>query len=631
MTASAAVGAPMSLRARIAWLLTGALIAAVSIGLALQGPLPNAGASRAVEPGNSTESVRAAADGSLGAPVRIVPITAYAGNELAPALSPDGESVVFSRDDEDGNLNLHVARIGGPGAAQLTNAPEPDRFPVWSPDGAHIAFLRQIGPNAFHLIIIPAVGGRERQISTVFIRPRDIYGSPPLAWTPDSNGLVFTTRSGDDIASAHHLYRLTLATGEVQQITTGDKVYDTSPAISADSRWLAFVRHIDFLTHVRGVLIVQPISDNTEPIVVPVLSTGEETPGDAVHSPSWSPDGRYLTFVAGVNLLEWELGAAAARLVYAGRGHLGGMTPDGDISALTMVREGSKARAVVASINRSADIHALPLDPLTHEAAGPPVPRITSSAGDVSPDFSSDGRRVAFVSDREGGMDVWIAAANGADQWRVTSLQARILGYPRWSPDDERIAFHTFVGTERRVFLIDPHAGVPQPVSAGCCASWSPSGDYLFVTDVGESHTLSRVRIADGQREALFTGGFAAVTADGSRLLYGKLGEQSVYARSIAGDLRGNAEESLVTDSAYPGGITPTADGFFYFGSVPEHGSPTLRFYEYATRAARTVALLPTSGIEVSTLSPDGTELLYPAQARSVADLVLLEFGERWR
>ena len=32
---------------------------------------------------------------SLGPAVRVTPITAYVGNELAPALSPDGESVVF--------------------------------------------------------------------------------------------------------------------------------------------------------------------------------------------------------------------------------------------------------------------------------------------------------------------------------------------------------------------------------------------------------------------------------------------------------------------------------------------------------------------------------------------------------
>jgi Tol biopolymer transport system component len=74
-------------------------------------------------------------------PVRVTPITAYAGYELAPTLSPDGDSVAFSWDGQDGNRDLYMTRIGGSGVAQLTDAAEPDRFPAWSPSGADIAIL----------------------------------------------------------------------------------------------------------------------------------------------------------------------------------------------------------------------------------------------------------------------------------------------------------------------------------------------------------------------------------------------------------------------------------------------------------------------------------------------------------
>jgi Tol biopolymer transport system component/DNA-binding winged helix-turn-helix (wHTH) protein len=573
-------------------------------------------------------------DASLGVPVRVVPLTAYPGNELAPALSPDGESVVFSRDDESGNRDLYVARISGSGAAQLTDSPEPERFPAWSPNGTEIAFLRQVGPNAFDLIVVPAVGGHELRIRSVFLR-QEIYGSPPLTWTPGGDGLVFTTRSGDDIASAHHLYRLTLATGETARLTTSDNVYDTSPALSADGRWLAFARHVDFLSHARGMLMVQPLTADTgarEPIVVPVPSTGAETLGDAVHSPSWSADGRYLTFVAGVNMLEWELGAAETRHVWAGAGHLGGVTGAGDISALAMVRDGGRARAVVASINRSFDIFALPLAPSTHEASGPPVPRWVTSAVEANPDFSPDGERVAFVSRRDGSADVWIAAANDDNAWRRTDRRARIVGWPRWSRDGNRIAFHDMLEPEgRNVYVMDSDTGVPERVAPGCCAEWSTSGEYLYVTDVGASHTLWRVRVADGQRERLFEGGFARLTADGSKLIYGKLGEHNLYARAVDGDLRSNAEETLVTDSDYASRTAAIADGVFYLGYAPPGEPATIRFYDYATREPRTVAHLPNRPFEALTVSPDGAELLYGAQSESGADLVLVEFGQPWR
>ena len=550
---------------------------------------------------------------------------------MGPALSPDGASVVFSRDDESGSRDLYITRIGGSGAQRLTVAPEPDRFPAWSPDGAEIAFLRQMEPNAFDLIIEPAVGGHERRITTVFLMPVDFLGSPPLAWTPQGDSLLFTSR--DDDGAAYHIYRLTLATGERVSLTTGDNVYDTSPAMSPDGRWLAFVRHADFATHMRGTLIVQRLGADAgarESIVVPV-NAPEKTIGDAVHSPHWSADGRHLTFVAGVELREWELGATESRLVSPGAAYFGGITGAGDISALTMVRDGHRARAVVARINLTSDIFALPLDPSTHAGAGPPIARLASSAGDIHPRFSPDGRRVAFVSTRDGRPELWIAMAEGSAPTQLTNMNSPIVGFPRWSPDGKRIAFHAQVGKEREVFVVDPDGGVPQRIAVGCCMDWSARGDYVYAMEIGEEHKLSRTRTADGQHEPLFTGSFPTLTVDGSRLLYGKLGERNVYARAVDGDLRSNPEEILVTDAAYPAGIAATTDGFFYLGYTPEKRRPPVRFYDYATHTARTVAIISGRSAEILTLSPDETELLYGAQAESGADLVLLEFGEPWR
>jgi len=572
----------------------------------------------------------ASTSASLGTAVRVTPITAYVGNELAPALSPDGESVVFSRDDEAGNRGLFVMRIGSSGAVRLTDAAEPDRFPAWSPDGANIAFLRQRGPTSFDLLVVPTGGGRERTLTPVSFRPTGIYGSPPLTWTPLGDDLVFTTRAGDDVTAAHHLYKLTLATGEIAQMTVGENVYDTSPAISPDGRWLAFVRHAD-LSHSRGVLMVQPLmaAKPEEPVAVPVPMTGAETLGDAVHSASWSADGRYLTFIAGVNLHEWEFGTTETHQLWAGAGHLGEVTPAGDISALTMVRDGGRARAVIASITRTLDIVALRLASSTYEASEPPAPRFVTTAVDTHPSFSHDGTRVAFISRRDTGPEVWIAAADGGNEWRLTDRQARVVGFPRWSPDDKLIAFHDTLDPEMRyVYVVDPNTGVVRRLAPGCCADWSASGEYLYTTDSGTS--LSRVRVADGQREMLFPGGFAVVTADGSKVLYGKLGEHNLYARAVAGDLRNNAEELLVTDSAYPSGAAVAADGVFYFGYALPGEPATIRFYDYAKRETRTIARVSGTPHETSTFSPSAGELLYGSQA-ATADLVLVEFGQPWR
>ena len=90
------------------------------------------------------------------------------------------------------------------------------------------------------------------------------------------------------------------------------------------------------------------------------------------------------------------------------------------------------------------------------------------------------------------------------------------------------------------------------------------------------------------------------MTADGSKLLYGRLGEHNLYARAVAGDLRNNAEELLVTDSAYPSGAAAVADEVFYFGYVLPGEPATIRFYDYATRETHTIARVPGTPFEVS-------------------------------
>ena len=188
---------------------------------------------------------------------------------------------------------------------------------------------------------------------------------------------------------------------------------------------------------------MQPLAaaaDIAEPIVVPVLNTGEETPGDAVHSPSWSADGRYLTFVAGVNLLEWEIGATATRLVYAGTGTLGGGTSE-EISA--------RSRWCVTAATRGLS------SPVSHEPRILCVAFLGVHAFRRRPAHATDrvycwrrpatllarrpARRICQQSLRNN--DVYIAAADGSAPWRLTDMRSRIVGFARWSPTGSGLRF----------------------------------------------------------------------------------------------------------------------------------------------------------------------------------------------
>ena len=114
--------------------------------------------------------------------IKLIPLTTDPGIEQEPSLSPDGSQVAYSWNGPDqANFDIYVktTKAGAAVAAaplRLTRDPADDTNPVWSPDGSSIAFLRKsdVG-NQFGLMLMPALGGRERKLAEVSIGKRVIF------------------------------------------------------------------------------------------------------------------------------------------------------------------------------------------------------------------------------------------------------------------------------------------------------------------------------------------------------------------------------------------------------------------------------------------------------------------------
>jgi Tol biopolymer transport system component len=92
---------------------------------------------------------------------------------------------------------------------------------------------------------------------------------------------------------------------------------------------------------------------------------------------------------------------------------------------------------------RNADVHAVPAD-----GSAAPRPLISGERSESTPRWSPDGRLIAFLSNRDGATQIYVADATGNNIRKVTSLHAGAQAPFVWSGDGTKIAFVSDVHPE---------------------------------------------------------------------------------------------------------------------------------------------------------------------------------------
>jgi TolB protein len=297
-------------------------------------------------------------------------------------------------------------------------------------------------------------------------------------------------------------------------------------------------------------------------------------------SPTWSPDGRRIAFM----VHRWPDGSAEVHVMNADGSGQRNLTRESglDVSPELWSPDWRKVvllRNPCAAVQRTCEgatqIYVMNADGsgLRRLARGGSVRRIWSgerAGGGDGLAWSPDGRRIAFMSDRDGDFDIYVVDLDGSGQRNLT----RKPGFdkdPVWSPDGRRIAFVSSIDErhpDRRqeIYVMNADGSGRRLLARGHGAAWSPDGRKIAFRSDRDGNGEIYVMNANGTGQRRLTrnpasDGAPVWSPDGRKILFVRadfrFGNSEIYV--INPD--GSGQRNLTRNPAKDGTPSWSPDG----------------------------------------------------------------------
>lgn len=443
------------------------------------------------------------------------PITMHEAHDVNPVFSPDGRWIAFSS-NRHGQYDVFVSPSYGGKARRLTFDSAHDMTTGWTPDGKGIVFTstrNQVFPYGPEQYVVPVDGGQEKKLP--FLEAKD------LAYSPAGNVVAFVRGPGtwyrkNYRGSSNDDIWLASADGATVRRLTDFVGQDATPMFSADGKKLYYVSE---LHGGAANIVVQDLDSNTPPAPVGsprALTTHRE---ESVRKARISGDGAWIVYECGGDV--WVVS-----------------TRDGLSRKLAIeVHTDEKSNTDrTVTFNRDMTEYAISPDEnsiafVVHgevfvmPARGGKANRVTdTSAVEHGLAWSSDNKKLVFVSDRNGYEDIYLVESDDpetTDLQKASRFKTKVLtNTPEaedaisFTPDGSRIAFIRSGklwtmkpdGTDSKV-LVDQIQVFDY--------DWSPDGKWIVYSRADGSYASELyIMPTDGSKPAVNVTRYATFNAD---------------------------------------------------------------------------------------------------------------------
>jgi Tol biopolymer transport system component len=286
----------------------------------------------------------------------------------------------------------------------------------------------------------------------------------------------------------------------------------------------------------------------------------------------------------------------------------------------------------------------------TEDSSAPARQLIASTHMDENPQFSSDGRRIAFASNRTGPFQIWVANSDGSNPLPLTSFTSGFTNSPRWSPDGRRIVFASMQNNNRDLYSVSAEGGsfrrlTSDPSEEGR-PSWSRDGRWIYCySNRTGRNEIWKVPAEGGPAiQVTYDGGHESFESPDGKLLYyedyGKTGLRSISTENSSESKAG----TLVLGAVRPGFWAVAEKGIYFVDFDDRHAASQfinyffvegasevpqpIKFYDFKTKKVGQIGSIqkpvirPTPGFSVTW---DGRTVAWSQVDQGESDLMMIE------